>query len=81
MERGAPRDSTNSKIRGKNIATSKHFKKKRRIGEVVVLDFSPEIVRPGGHSEEKDPTRSSEDRKHSHGVESSDRDLKISLQN
>ena len=55
MERGAPRDSTNSKIRGKNFVTSKHFKRKRRIGEVAVLDSSLKIVRPGGHSEEKEP--------------------------
>ena len=39
MERGTPRNSKNSKIRGKNFATPTHFKKKRRIGEVVVLDF------------------------------------------
>ena len=39
MERGASTDSTNSKIRGKNFANPKHFKKKRRIDEVVVLDF------------------------------------------
>ena len=55
MERGAQRDSTNSKIRGKNFATSKHFKRKRRISEVDVLDSSPEIVRSGAHSEEKEP--------------------------
>ena len=39
-----------------NFTISKFFKKKGEETEADVLDFSPEIIRPGGHNEEKDPT-------------------------
>ena len=54
MERGAPRDSTNSKKGGRNFAISKRYKRKT-ISKIVVLDFLPKEDRPGGHTGEEDP--------------------------
>ena len=34
---------------------SKSFKRKRRIGEMAVLDFPPDDAWPGGHIGEEDP--------------------------
>ena len=55
MERGAPIDLTNSQKGGKDVAILKSFKRKRRIGEMAVLDFSPDDAQPRGHNEKDFP--------------------------
>ena len=55
VERGALSDLTNSQKGGKSIAILKSLKRKRRRGEIVVLDFLPDDTRPGGHSEKDNP--------------------------
>ena len=38
-----------------NFTISKSFKRRGGLAKSSVLDFSPEIVRPGGHNEKEDP--------------------------
>ena len=71
---------TNLQKKGESQSFRNALRATKRSGRGV-LDSSPEIVRPGGHSEEKDPNRSRGDREHSCGVESPDRNLQIGLQN
>ena len=72
---------TNLQKRGGNRKAFEFFLKATKRSGGGVLDSSPEIDRPGGHSEEKDPNRSRGDREHLRGVESPDRNLQIGLQN
>ena len=76
----ANRETQQTLKKGGNFAISKRFKRKRRIGDIVVLDFSPDTARPGGHSGKEDPFCSIDDWEHSRGVEPSDQDLQIGLQ-
>ena len=78
-ERRVSRVITNFQSGG--IAIFGKHKEEGRSGVSFVLDSSPEIDRPGGHSEEKDPNRSRGDREHLRGVESPDRNLQIGFQN
>ena len=72
---GARRTERRNKLKNKGEDFSRFRNTLRGRGGAAkggVLDFSPDSVRPGGHSEEKDPNQSSFDQEHSRRIDSSD---------
>ena len=41
--------------RGENVTISKSIKRRGGLAKSSILDFSPNMVRPGGHSGKEDP--------------------------
>ena len=62
--------------KGETIFTiSKSFKRRGGLAKSSVLDFSPEVARPGGHSGKGVPIRSRFDKEHSRRTEFADQNL------